>query len=80
MPGYKANGDLNSVDAFFAQANNTLGAWTHAAGYYSAFHGKYVNRYLSEFFEQHLYHTYKRRLNRRVSLVGISVLSLFFRS
>lgn len=41
--GYVVNDDLDSVAAFVARQNNSVGAWLKAAGYYTAFHGKYVN-------------------------------------
>ena len=41
--GYVANDDLDSVAAFLSQHNNTIGTWLSKSGYYTAFHGKYVN-------------------------------------
>ena len=42
--GYVANDDDNSVRQYVKEANKTtIGAWLHDAGYYTAFHGKYVN-------------------------------------
>jgi len=41
--GYLANEDLPSLEAWLAQQDSNLGAWLTAAGYYSAYEGKYVN-------------------------------------
>ena len=41
--GYVANGDLDSIAAFVSQHNKSVGKWLSDAGYYTAFHGKYVN-------------------------------------
>ena len=41
--GYLYNDDPASVAAWKAQENNTLGTWLTAAGYHTAYIGKYVN-------------------------------------
>ena len=41
--GYVVNDDLDSIEAFVSQHNNSVGKWLSDAGYYTAFHGKYVN-------------------------------------
>ena len=41
--GYYANEDPASVANYLAVANNSLGTWLTAAGYHTAFVGKYVN-------------------------------------
>ena len=41
--GYYANEDPASVQNYVKVANNTVGTWLTAAGYHSAFIGKYVN-------------------------------------
>ena len=41
--GYKFNGDMASITNYLQQANQTLGTWLTAAGYHTAFLGKYVN-------------------------------------
>ena len=41
--GIKANGDGPSLNDFLSKANNSLGKWLSDAGYYTSFHGKYVN-------------------------------------
>jgi N-acetylglucosamine-6-sulfatase len=41
--GYKFNGQPSSIAAWSALQNNTLGTWLTNAGYYTAYHGKYVN-------------------------------------
>jgi arylsulfatase A-like enzyme len=40
--GYKANLDQPSVSAYAKVANNTIGTWFTAAGYHTAYLGKYV--------------------------------------
>jgi N-acetylglucosamine-6-sulfatase len=41
--GYFANLDTQSVATWKAEMNNTVGSWATAAGYHTAFFGKYVN-------------------------------------
>lgn len=41
--GYLANADPASVAAWKLQENNTIGTWLTAAGYHTAYLGKYVN-------------------------------------
>jgi N-acetylglucosamine-6-sulfatase len=41
--GYKYNAQPSSIKAWAAQQNNTLGTWLTTAGYYTAYHGKYIN-------------------------------------
>ena len=41
--GYVSNDDLDSIANYQAKQNNTIGTWLANAGYYTAFHGKYVN-------------------------------------
>lgn len=41
--GYKVNDEPASIAAWAKQENNTVGTWLTAAGYHTAFHGKYVN-------------------------------------
>ena len=41
--GYVSNDDLDSIANYEAKQNNTIGTWLANAGYYTAFHGKYVN-------------------------------------
>lgn len=41
--GYKANNDPASELAWLLQEGNTVGTWLTAAGYYTAYFGKYVN-------------------------------------
>ena len=41
--GYQYNGQPESIAKWVAQHNNTVATWLTTAGYYTAFHGKYVN-------------------------------------
>ena len=41
--GYKYNADAASMAAWALVQNNTLGTWLTTAGYYTAYHGKYIN-------------------------------------
>lgn len=41
--GYVANAKVDSVKAWLAEDNETIGSWLTRAGYHTAFLGKYVN-------------------------------------